>query len=251
MKLAKKLILFLVVFTFIFYFVRTSDAYNTEILLADLGGVTWFYSVIGTTFAMLAAFAIQKEWTEWNSLTDAVRGEVDGLEQLYLWSSNFPSKIKERIHGNIKKYLALIIREKWQHSAKGERSPEVEDVITDLNADIYHIFDEAPELMPTTFALLSNILGHRSARLQHSSEHMPPMLKNTLQFAAFLLIGLSMFIAVKNIRLAFIFTAGIASLAYAIFLVLVDLDNPLDPGDWHITTKAYEALLQRIANGEK
>jgi hypothetical protein len=29
--------------------------------------------------------------------------------------------------------------------------------------------------------------------------------------------------------------------------VLTDLDNPLKPGDWHITTKDYEALLAKIA----
>lgn len=248
MKLVKKLIPFLVIFSIIFYFIRTNDEYNTAILLADIGGVTWFYSVIGTTFGMLAAFAIQKEWSEWNSLKDAVRGEVDGLEKLYLWSGNFPQTIKGKIHANIKRYLELIIREKWSHSMKGERSQEIEDVITELNTNIYHIFDEAPQLMPTSFALLSNVLGHRSARLQHSSEHMPPLLKNTLQFAAFLLIGLSVFIGVKNIWLAFFFTAGIASLAYSIFLVLLDLDNPLDPGDWHMTTKDYEVLLQRISD---
>jgi hypothetical protein len=76
---------------------------------------------------------------------------------------------------------------------------------------------------------------------------MPPLLRNTLRFAAFLLIALSMFIAIKDIELAFLFTASIASLAYSIFLVLTDLDNPLKPGDWHITTKDYQALLTKIA----
>jgi hypothetical protein len=55
-----------------------------------------------------------------------------------------------------------------------------------------------------------------------------------------------MFIGIKNIWLAFLFTASIASLAFAIFLVLLDLDNPLKPGSWHITTKDYENLLARI-----
>ena len=66
---------------------------------------------------------------------------------------------------------------------------------------------------------------------------MPPMLKNTLQYAAFLLIFLSMFIGIKNIWLAFLFTASIASLLFFIFTVLRDLDNPLKPGSWHITTR--------------
>jgi uncharacterized protein YbaR (Trm112 family) len=243
----KKLLPFLVIFSTVFYFIRTNDIYNTRVLLTDIGGIPWLYAVIGTVFGMLAGFAIQKEWEEWNALTDAVRGEVDGLEKLFLWSSNFPENIKNKIHADIKNYLSLIIREGWQYSEKGEKSQEVEDIISELNTDIYRIFDEAPQLMPTSFALLSVILGHRSARLQHSSEHMPPLLKDTLQFSAFLLIALSMFIAVKNIWLAFFFTASIASLAYSIFLVLTDLDNPLKPGDWHITTKDYKALLEKLS----
>ena len=203
--------------------------------------------MVGTVFGMLAAFVIQKEWGKWDALTDAVRGEVDGLEKLYLWSSHFPEKIRNKIHGYIKSYLDLVIREGWSYSKKGEKSPEIEEIIVGLNASIYEIFDEAPQLVPTAFALLSNILGHRSSRLEYSREHMPPLLKNTLQFSAFLLIGLSMFIAVKDIWLAFLFTASIASLAYSIFLVLIDLDNPLEPGDWHITTRDYKALLEKIA----
>ena len=246
MNLIKKLIPFVVIFGTIFYFIRTSSIYSTRLLLANIDGVPYLYAVVGTIFGLLAGFAIQKEWEEWNLLTDAVRGEVDGLEKLYLWSSNFPEKIRGAIHNNIKRYLELIIKEGWKYSEKGEKSQEVEDVITDLNNSIYCIFDEAPQLMPTSFALLSVILNHRSARLQHSAEHMPPLLRNTLRFAAFLLIALSMFIAIKDIELAFLFTASIASLAYAIFLVLVDLDNPLKPGDWHITTNDYTALLKKI-----
>jgi len=246
MALIKKLIPFLVIFGTIFYFIRTSSLYDTRLLIANIDGVPYLYAVVGTIFGVLAGFAIQKEWNEWNALTDAVRGEVDGLEKLFLWSSNFPEKIKGPIHENIKHYLALIIKEGWQYSEKGEKSQEVEDVIGNLNNSIYSIFDEAPQLMPTSFALLSVVMNHRSARLQHSAEHMPPLLRNTLRFAAFLLIGLSMFIAIKDIELAFLFTASIASLSYAIFLVLLDLDNPLKPGDWHITTKDCKALLQKI-----
>jgi hypothetical protein len=247
MALVKKLIPFLIIFGTIFYFIRTSSLYDTRLLLSNIDETPYLYAVVGTIFGVLAGFAIQQEWEEWNALTDAVRGEVDGLEKLYLWSSNFPEKIKDAIHTEIKRYLELIIKEGWRYSEKGEKSQEVEDIITDLNNSIYKIFDEAPQLMPTSFALLSTVLNHRSARLQHSAEHMPPLLRNTLRFAAFLLIALSMFIAIKDIYLAFVFTASIASLAYAIFLVLTDLDNPLQPGDWHITTKDYRALLEKIA----
>lgn len=247
MGLIKKLIPFLVVFSGVFYLIRTSDLYHANILLADVGGVPWFYAVVGTIFGVLAAFAIQKQWEKWDTLEDAVRNEADGLEKLYLWSSNFPENIKKKIHLNIEGYLRLVIEDKWQHSKRGQKSVELEKIIEKLNTNIYRIFDEAPQLIPTSFALLSNVLNHRSSRLQHSAEHMPPLLKNTVQFAAFLLIGLSFLIGVKNVWLDFLFTVSAGSLAFSIFVVLRDLDNPLQPGDWHITTESYETLLKKIS----
>ncbi len=246
MGLIKKLIPFLVVFSGVFYLVRSSSEYDLRVLLANIDGVPWLYATVGTIFSILAAFAIQKEWGKWDSLTEAVRGEVDGLDKLYLWSSHFPEKIRDRIHAQITRYLELIIHEGWTHSKKGERSTKLEEVIADLNTSIYDIFDEAPQLMPTSFALLSDILDHRSSRLEYSRQRMPHLLKNTLQFSAFLLIGLSMFIGIRDPGLAFLFTASIAGLAFSIFLVLTDLDNPLEPGDWHVTTRDYEMLLEKI-----
>jgi hypothetical protein len=245
MALFKKIIIFLIVFSFVFYFMRTNDEYNTRILVADLGGIPALFGAVSTIFGLLAAFAIQKQWDAWNALSEAVNGEVDSLEKLYLWSDHFPEKIKEPFHKNIREYTALVISH-WKATEQGEKTPEIDHALQALNDDIYRIFTEAPELMPTSFSLFSSVMQYRSYRIQDSTRHMPHILKNTLQYAAFLLIFLSMFIGIKNIWLAFLFTASIASLAFAIFLVLLDLDNPLKPGSWHITTKDYEDLLARI-----
>ena len=156
MSLIKKLIPFLLVFSLVFYFVRMSDEYNTRILLADLGGVPWLYASVSTIFGILAAFAIQKEWDAWNALSEAVNGEVDSLEKLYLWSDHFPQKIKGPVQENIKKYTALVIRQ-WKSTERGEKTPEVDAALKALNDNIYEIFTEAPELMPTSFSLFSNV----------------------------------------------------------------------------------------------
>jgi len=250
MTLIKKIIPFLLVFSLIFYFVRMNDEYNTRILVADLGGTPWLYAAVSTIFGVLAAFAIQKEWDAWNALSEAVNGEVDSLEKLYLWSDHFPEKIRAAFHENIKKYISLVVS-LWRSTERGEKTPEIDSALRDLNDNVYRIFTEAPELMPTSFALFSNVMKYRSYRIQDSARHMPRILKNTLQYAAFLLIFLSMFIGIKNVWLAFMFTASIASLVFSIFTVLLDLDNPLKPGSWHITTKAYDDLLARIDSRQK
>ncbi len=250
MKLLKKLVPFVIVFSGIFYFVRASSFYNSRILIADLGGIPWLYGAVSTMFGIIAAFVIQKEWEQWNDLLDAVKTETDGLEKLYLLSNNFPAAVKAKIHRNITDYLKVIIKEGWQFSERGIRSPEIEDIFNALSATIYEIASTAPQLMTITFALFSRIMESRSKRLLYSSEHIPNLLNHTMRFGAFLLIGLSMFIGVRSIWLAYLFTVSIACMAYAVFLVLNDLNQPLEPGDWHITTKDYEDLLERVQTSD-
>ncbi len=250
MLLLKKIIIFLIIFSFVFYFVRTNQEYSSRILVLNIGGVAALFGAVSTIFGLLAAFAIQKEWEMWNALADAVNGEVDSLEKLYLWSTHFPEKIKQQFHENIKLYTELVVKF-WHATERGEKTPEVTRVLETLNDNIYSIFNEEPRLMPTTFTLFSNLLQRRSDRIEGSMRRMPHILKNTLQYASFLLIFLSMFVGINNIWLAFLFTASIASLAFSIFVVLIDLDNPLKPGSWHITTSDYESLLARIESYEK
>lgn len=242
----KKVIPFLIVFSLVFYFLRTNDFYNNRILIADLGGLPWLYAAVDTLFSIIAAFAVQKEWDRWNGLVDAVKGEADGLEKLYRWSDNFPEPLRTKIHGNIKDYLNIIVSEGWRYSERDLRSADLEAVFDDLSSNIFEVSSKLPQLTGISFALFSRITDSRSKRLLLSSQRMPELLRSTLRFGAFLLIGLSFFIGVKNIWLAYAFTASIACLAYSVFLVITDLEHPLRPGSWHITTKDYKMLLDRI-----
>ena len=96
----------------------------------------------------------------------------------------------------------------------------------------------------------TNLVQARNQRLNFSSEHMPGILKRIVFSADILLILLSLFIAVNNIYLDYIFTASIGLLAFALLLVVDDLDNPFRPGAWHLKTDGYEALLEELTNSK-
>jgi hypothetical protein len=69
-----------------------------------------------------------------------------------------------------------------------------------------------------------------------------------LIFADVLLIFLSLFIGVKNLWLDYIFTLSIGVLAYTIYIVIDDLDNPFRPGAWHLTPQDCKMLIDDIKN---
>ena len=95
MKFTLKIILFVGIFSLIFFGLHDSDFYNKKVILADLGGIPWLYASIGTLFSILAGFIIQKEWENWNSLVDAVGGEVNTLREMWLWSRYLPAKMEK------------------------------------------------------------------------------------------------------------------------------------------------------------
>ncbi len=248
MNILKKIVIFAIGFSCLFYFVRTSDYYNSKILFADLGGVPWLYSTIGVIFSIIAAFAIQKEWDGWNNLVDAVKNEVDSLEELWIWIEHFPKNIGEKIKGPFIQYLRVVIREGWQKSELGERSEEAEHALSLLRNALFETSKHNSQLTINSLSSFSELLKHRKSRLHFSVRHMPNILRCTLIFSMVLLAFLSLLVGIKNIWLDYIFTLSIAALAYTVYAVIIDLDHPLRPGGWHLTTKDYEELLRRIEN---
>jgi len=245
MNIFQKIIIFIIGFSGVFYFVRTSDYYNSKILLADLGGIPWLYSTIGVIFSIIAAFAIQKEWDNWNNLVEAVKNEVDSLEELWIWAERLPENIGKKIKELIIEYIKVVINEGWQKSERGERSEAAERTILSLRYTFLDVSQSNSQLLRGSLLPLAGLLRYRKRRLHFSARYMPNILRYILVFSMCLLIFLSLLVGIKNIWLDYIFTLSIAMLVYIIYTVVIDLNYPLRPGGWHLTTKDYKELLKR------
>jgi len=250
MRLLQKGFIFFISFSGLFLMLRIYEGFNIFNLnllvtdIADLGGVPWLYSVVGIIFSVLAAFIIQNEWQQWSNLVAAVRGEVEGLEQLWHCANHLPEETRLSICHPIHRYLALITTKGLEQLSRDEHTA-LDHVFISICDAVYGMPDH-PRLRSTVDAILANIISHRSSRLLYSLSATPGVLKNTLGFAGALVIVLSLFIGVRSIWLDYVFTMSIAVLAYVVYLVVDDLDNPLRPGLWQITPHDYQELLRRL-----
>lgn len=251
MKLKYKIFLFILSFSLIFYALHSSDFYNYKIILADLGGIPWLYASIGTLFSILAGFIIEKEWGNWNSLVDAVNNEVHILREMWLWSQFLPIDLSKTFYDSIKIYLEEMSNNGLYKSEQQIPSIKIEESISTLNLIIFNMFKNQPIFAKNAFDFFTKLIDQRSQRIRYSSHHVPKFLKGVILFATTLIITLSMFIGVKNIWLDFIFTFSVSMLAYVIYLVINDLDNPLIPGGWHLTAQPYKKLLDEISINNK
>ena len=144
----------------------------------------------------------------------------------------------------IHRYLTLLTTKGLDKISRDEYAALDHAFITICDA-VYGMPDH-PRLKSTVDSVLANTISNRSSRLLYSSPSTPGVLKDTLGFAAALVIVLSLFIGVRSIWLDYVFTMSIALLAYVVYLVVDDLDNPLRPGLWQITPHDYQELLRRL-----
>ena len=245
MRLVGKIVIFGTLFSIMFFFLHATDITRSVIRddLEDLGGIPWLYSAVCLIFSILAGFVIQHEWDQWNDFMEAIKGEVGTLRSLWLWAQHLPDR-GVKLREAMKQYLTVTIRDEWCPSALGE-SEAAGQALAFVQEEASTLFQHS-ELRMTTVGIIGDLLRYREHRLHSGQRRMPAILRATVGFADGLVIVLSLFIGVKHLWLDYLFTLSIALLAYVVYLVIDDLDQPLRPGIWHMTSKPYEHLLAQL-----
>jgi hypothetical protein len=241
----RRVLYFFVPFTAIFWLVH--EKFESIISRSTLSGLSGFYSADGIIFGLIVAFVIQREWEMWINLSESVRAEIDAVREMWKWSVHAEGALCEEAHRHIENYLRLIVAE-WNAGHVNKRSAEVDTELDGLRGILASMSLSAGNLSFPLQSAFTNLTLARDLRLNYSNEHMPSILKRIVVFADILFIILSLFLAVNNIYIDYIFTAAITLLAFALILVVDDLDNPFRPGTWHLTTDGYEALLFELTH---
>jgi hypothetical protein len=247
MKLLVKIVLFLAVFSAGFALLRTSAEYRIVLAadLKDLGGVPSLYTTLGTIFSFLAAFVVQSGWAGWGGLVSAIRDEVNALDRLWHVSFWFPAATGARLRAGLRRYVELAIFEGWDGSRPRGDDPGMDRLLVDLGQAVVHA--AAPrEASFAASGALAELAGYRRERLHFATRKMPPFLRYTLILACTLVIALSLLIGVRSMSLDYIFTTSIALLAYVVYLLADDLDNPCRAGLWHVTPEEYQRLARKM-----
>ena len=239
----KRILIFLVPFSVIFLIIH--EQFESSISRSTQNGLAGFYSADGLIFGLIVAFVIQREWEAWANLSESVRKEIDAIREMWKWSSYAETPLKEEAHHHLEVYLNSISLE-WHKGKEIKRSERVDIEIDSLRNMLVKMSASVGHLSQQTLNSFNNLVKARNHRLNFSNEHMPRILKRIVIFADALLIILSLFIAVNNVYLDYIFTASIGLLAFALILVVDDLDNPFRKGSWHLTTEGYKELLKEL-----
>ena len=244
-----QLLLLLCIFSILFFLLRFYGyilGYNVSTLVLDVGGLAYLYSTVGTMFSVFAAFIIVSEYQDWNKLSAATSGEVQSLNEVLLWSRKLKKDLSDRFSRAIQKYLTTAIDKEWPLLSTGEECPDIDAVLDELHDLVSETESENAEIASHIFVVLQDLLNRRSVRIEYSWQPLPIILKFTVFAITLALMGLSFLIGVNNMWLDYTFMLCIVSLGAMVLIVIDDLDNPLRPGQWCLTTNGHKRLLTRM-----
>lgn len=244
----KNILIFTILFSIAFVLSRTT--YYGKIIISqsliDLNGVPWLYSTVGIIFGIIAAFIIEKQWDRWDNLVEASRDEINTLYEMWNWAFDFHgNKEKRELRILVTQYLKAV-NEEWDKTEGGEASLELDMILDKMRENISGMMEDGVKQSQVFQALFSHLDNTREMRLHYSSSHIPVMVRGTFILTTVIIIVESFFVGVNNVWLAYIFIYSISILAYAIYLVVDDLDHPFRPGAWHLTPNNYKKLFDQL-----
>src|SRR5438045_1773897 len=105
-----KAFVFVIGYTALFWLVRLHNLIPAYKLAEDFGSIPVLFGAGNIIFSVITAFIIQAQWTKWNKLTEATRGEINMLRQLFILAHHFPVNQRNEIRFRIYHYLQEYIK---------------------------------------------------------------------------------------------------------------------------------------------
>jgi hypothetical protein len=244
MNYKTKFLLFFIVFTAAFFALRTFGEYLYKDAYKDLGGIGWLFSTIGLIFSILSGFLIQHLWDKWERIQKIVLEEIHSLDHLIMFNAA-SADLRDRTKIVVANYVNYVIQHEWSRDAKLLTDNEVTIQLKALHQEFLQGSSNQQDRAAHT-KLINSLLYTRERRILLATRHMPYFIRNTLRLSTVLVIALSLLVAIKSILLDYIFTLAIGSLVFSIYLIIVDMDNILSPGAWHVSSKLYKEFLKKI-----
>jgi hypothetical protein len=243
-----KLVVFVIGFTLLFWAVKISGVLPQAGLIADLKSIPVLFGAGNFLFSIISGFVIQAQWSKWDTLMDATRGEVSTLRQLFIVAHHFPVKERNDIRFYIYKYLDIYCT--TASKAKGKdliyRSRKVDEAMVRIEDTMFVLAKRYPDIGNQAFTYLTRAMEYREIKLQSGIHRLPLPIRVFLLFATGSVIIGSLFMPFSNLMYNYYFTVVVASLAFGIIMIVDDFDNPYRPGIYYLSVDAHKELRNEI-----
>lgn len=243
-----KIILFIALFSAIFWSVRTNNLLPDYKLEADRFAIPALFGAGNMIFSIISAFIIQAQWTKWDRLIEANRGEINMLRQLFILAHHFPKDEMNHIRFQIRQYIKTYIETSSTKDYKVliSRSKEVDNALIRIDDSVFNATKKHPDVGHLVIGYLTSAMEYREKKIQLTNQRLPWGIKLYVYGATYSVIIGSLFVPFNYLGYNYYFTLVVALLAFGVLIIIDDFDHPYRPGSFVLTVRLYKILLDEI-----
>lgn len=187
------------------------------------------FSLAGTLFSMLVAFAIVDVWGTYDEAASIIAAEANAIGNIEQMSRSFSVPVRRQVQTAVSNYSRLVIDEEWPAMSNGSSGYERTDA---LLVELWHIYtDMSPEerdhpVYGQSLHNLSEVSTNRRLRHLSSNERVPPIMWMLLASVVVVMLVLSFHFDIAE-RLTHSAIVGVIAVIVTLALLLMAiLDNP-------------------------
>ncbi len=206
------------------------------------------FTVIGTTYAVLLAFAAMLAWEGFNKAQVVTDSEASLVQNVYQLIDGLSGPEMLMMRQDIVAYADVVVRIEWPAQAVGHAVAEDAPNLRRLTTTVLH-------LRPDNIAdgnlhtLLLNDLGRldaaRRERLFAARTTVPAILWFVLIAGGALTVGFASFLGAPSLRMHLAMSSLLAVSGVLVLLAVVALSNPFR-GDFRVSSEPFERVLARM-----
>jgi Protein of unknown function (DUF4239) len=219
--------------------------------LKEVNDVSGFYfTIIGTIYAVILAFMVFAVWTDYQVATDTVEKEANAAIGLAHMAFGYPREVQQSLVTSLLGYGHAVVDEEWPAMSRRKESGAARQRLDDLWNTSLAIHPETIRdqvLLQQTLTHLSTLREMRRSRLLKSKTDLPPMLWDLLLFGGFLTLFASLFFGVRSFSYHAFQTGLLAMVITFVLFALQTINHPFQ-GAVHVSADALEEAV-RVVDG--
>lgn len=190
----------------------------------------YFFSVIGTLYAVLLAFAVFAVWGDFKQASSNLEEEANRIGDLSRMAKGLSQPLGENVRIALASYVRSVLDDEFLAMAEDRDSPRTWQAASNL-WNVYRSAapgddDKSRFYYQESVKRLAEMGDYRRLRLLASHGTVPGILWWLLCTGAVLLVGLTYFFALPSIRSQMVMTAALGGFLAFTLILIAALDSP-------------------------
>lgn len=203
------------------------------------------FGVLGAMYAVLLAFVVVSVWQSYDKTNANVQQEANYLADIYRDAEAFAPEFREKVARLTREYRQSVINKEWKTLARGEMSPEVENLMRQIWA-LYTTYEPQTFTQKSFFDesvhKLNSFRELRRQRLMDSQNGLPGLLWVVLIAGALTTVSFTFLFETGNPKGQVVMVALFSALVALILLTILLMDFPFT-GDITVPFTPFQQLL--------